>query len=126
METMEENEEGNMEFPRDVMFEDCFPEMEEPLYGFITNVTVLNNSPCLLDVECFANGTSIKNSTNLNEDATNNIVSTDAILSKLEDFQGTSLYQMIILYIIDYIYNKYQQTSTIELISELQISRSKG
>ena len=123
---MEENEEGNMEFPREVMFEDCFPEMEEPLYGFITNVTVLNNSPCLLDVECFANGTSIKNSTNLNEDATNNIVSTDAILSKLEDFQGTSLYQMIILYIIDYIYNKYQQTSTIELISELQISRSKG
>ena len=96
METMEENEEGNMEFPRDVMFEDCFPEMEEPLYGFITNVTVLNNSPCLLDVECFENGTSIRNSTTLDEDVGNNIVSTDDILSKLEDFQGISFYQMFI------------------------------
>ena len=119
---MEENEEGNMEFPREVMFEDCFPEMEEPLYGFITNVTVLNNSPCLLDVECFANGTSIKNSTNLNEDATNNIVSTDAILSKLEDFQGTSLNQTIIFY--GCLHNTRVPKTV--LISELQISRSKG
>ena len=93
METMEENENGNMEFPRDVMFEDCFPEMEEPLYGFITNVTVLNDSPCLLNIECFKNGTLIRNSTTMNEDVKNNITGIDEdVLSTLRDFQGISWY----------------------------------
>ena len=58
---MEENDEGKMEFPRDLMLEDCFSGSEEPLYGFVTNVTIPEDmlKPCLLDIECFENGTSI-------------------------------------------------------------------
>ena len=61
MNMMEENKEGHMEFPRDVMLEDCFSGAEEPLYGFMTNVTIPEDmlDPCIVDVECFANGTNI-------------------------------------------------------------------
>ena len=37
---MEKNEEGKLEFPRDLMVEDCFSSGFEPLYGFVTNVTI--------------------------------------------------------------------------------------
>ena len=61
MNMMEENNDGKMEFPRDVMLEDCFSGAQEPLYGFITNVTIPEEmiKPCLIDIECFENGTSI-------------------------------------------------------------------
>ena len=61
MNMMEENTEGHMEFPRDVMLEDCFSGAEEPLYGFMTNVTIPEDmlDPCIVGVECFENGTSI-------------------------------------------------------------------
>ena len=66
---MQENEDGNMEFPRDLMMEDCFSPAEEPLYGFVTNVTIPEDmlEPCLVDVECFENGTSI-NVTGINNE----------------------------------------------------------
>ena len=61
MNMMEENKDGKMEFVRDVMQEDCFSGSEEPLYGFVTNVTIPEDmlEPCIVDVECFENGTSI-------------------------------------------------------------------
>ena len=59
MSMMVENDEGEMEFPRNVMLQDCFSDTQEPLYGFVTNVTLVNNSPCILGVECFENGTKI-------------------------------------------------------------------
>ena len=66
---MEENSDGQMEFPRDVIMQDCFSGMQEPLFGFVTNVTLVNDSPCILDVECFENGTKIRgNETIQNED----------------------------------------------------------
>ena len=60
---MEENEEGKLEFPRDLMVEDCFSSGIEPLYGFITNVTIPEErlEPCLVDIECFENGTLFNN-----------------------------------------------------------------
>ena len=59
MNMMQENDEGNLEFPRDVMVEDCFSGVEEPRYGFITNITIPEEmlKPCLIGVECFENGT---------------------------------------------------------------------
>ena len=61
MNMMQENEDGNMEFVRDVMMEDCFSGPVEPLYGFVTNVTIPEDmlEPCIIDVECYENGTSI-------------------------------------------------------------------
>jgi hypothetical protein len=61
MNMMEENEDGKMEFVRDVMMEDCFSGLEEPLYGFVTNVTIPEDmiEPCIIDIECYENGTSI-------------------------------------------------------------------
>ena len=57
---MVQNSDGNMEFPRDVIVEDCFSSMAEPLYGFVTNVTLIEDEPCVLNNECFENGTRIK------------------------------------------------------------------
>ena len=58
---MEENEEGHMVFQRDMVVEDCFSPTNEPLYGFMSNVTIPEEmlKPCLIDVECYQNGTSI-------------------------------------------------------------------
>ena len=56
---MEQNTDGNMEFPRDILLEDCFSNMAEPLYGFVTNVTLIEDEPCVLNTECFENGTRI-------------------------------------------------------------------
>ena len=56
---MELNEDGKMEFPRDVMVQDCLESSAEPLFGFVTNVTLLTDEPCIPDVECFENGTRI-------------------------------------------------------------------
>ena len=69
MDMMIENEDGNMEFPRDMMLEDCFSPAEEPLFGFVTNVTIPEDilEPCILNVECFENGTRI-NGTSVNDD----------------------------------------------------------
>ena len=63
MNMMVENADGNMEFPRDMMLEDCFSPAEEPLFGFVTNVTIPEDilEPCILNVECFENGTRINN-----------------------------------------------------------------
>ena len=69
MDMMEPNSEGSMEFPRDVMIEDCFDGAEEPLYGFVTNVTIPEEmlEPCLENVQCFENGTLINATTNSQE-----------------------------------------------------------
>ena len=69
MEMMEENSEGKMEFPRDMMMEDCFSDVEEPLYGFVTNVTIPEDmlKPCIVDVECTENGTRINATENIEE-----------------------------------------------------------
>ena len=53
------NEDGKMEFPRDLMVEDCLENEAEPLFGFVTNVTLANDQPCIQDVECSENGTLI-------------------------------------------------------------------
>ena len=53
------NSEGKMEFPRDMMASDCFRGQAEPLFGFVTNITLINEEPCIEGVECFINGTSI-------------------------------------------------------------------
>ena len=68
MNLMVENEDGNMEFPRDMMLEDCFSPAEESLFGFVTNVTIPEDmlEPCILNVECFENGTII-NGTRVND-----------------------------------------------------------
>ena len=60
MALMVENEDGKMEFPQGIMLEECFMDMEEATFGFATNVTLLNESACVLDVECTINGTSIR------------------------------------------------------------------
>ena len=69
MDMMILNEDGNMEFPRDMIMEDCFSPAEEPLFGFVTNVTIPEDmlEPCILNVECFENGTRI-NETRVNDD----------------------------------------------------------
>ena len=53
------NENGKMEFPRALMMQDCLANQVEPLYGFVTNVTLLSDQPCIEDVECTVNGTRI-------------------------------------------------------------------
>ena len=89
---MRENDEGNMEFPRDVMLEDCFSGSEVPLYGFVSNVTIPEEmlEPCLLDVECFENGTRIDGANNTREDFDFNTDSTntDSLQSQLENRKG--------------------------------------
>ena len=56
MQLMEENENGDMEFPQGIMLEDCFTNVEQATYGFITNVT-LGSETCIENVECTINGT---------------------------------------------------------------------
>ena len=69
MEMIEENSEGKMEFPRDMIVEDCFSDVQEPLFGFITNVTIPEDRlrPCVLNAECFENGTMINAIENIEE-----------------------------------------------------------
>ena len=66
---MIENEDGKNEFPRDMTLEDCFAPVGNQLYGFVTNVTIPEDilEPCILNVECFENGTRI-NETRVNDD----------------------------------------------------------
>lgn len=73
MNMMEENDEGNMEFPRDVMLEDCFSGAEEPLYGFVSNVTIPEEmlEPCLVGIECDENGNRLDNDNGDIEDIDN-------------------------------------------------------
>ena len=73
MNMMEENDEGNMEFPRDVMLEDCFSGAEEPLYGFVSNVTIPEEmlEPCLVGIECDENGNRLDNDNSDIEDIDN-------------------------------------------------------
>ena len=70
------NSEGKMEFPRDMMASDCFRGQVEPLFGFVTNITLIDEQPCIEGVECFINGTSI--STN-DVSENNTITETEAI-----------------------------------------------
>ena len=89
---MVENADGNMEFPRNVMLEDCFSDMNVPLYGFVTNVTLVEDSPCLIDVECFENGTSIKDTDAMQQTQNGtNPTGFDSRKFKLQDEQGTSI-----------------------------------
>ena len=78
---MKENEEGNMEFPRDIMVEDCFSGVEEPLYGFVTNITIPEAmlKPCLIGVECFENGTRFDEMTSNNSVANDIMNDTESI-----------------------------------------------
>ena len=73
MNMMEENDEGNMEFPRDVMLEDCFSGAEEPLYGFVSNITIPEEmlEPCLVGIECDENGNRLDNDNSDIEDIDN-------------------------------------------------------
>ena len=80
MELMKENTDGKMEFPRDIAMQDCFSGTEEPLYGFVTNVTLVEDMPCLLGIECFENGTTIK---------VNNIVLESASISEVNLANGS-------------------------------------
>ena len=76
------NNEGKMEFPRDMMASDCFRGQVEPLFGFVTNITLIDEQPCIEGVECFINGTSI--STNdVSENDT--ITETEAIDTEEDD-----------------------------------------
>ena len=87
---MRENEKGNMEFPRDVMMEDCFSNAEIPLYGFVTNITIPEErlEPCILDVECYENGTRIEG-VNITRDSID--IDTDTI--DLDSIQPNSINQ---------------------------------
>ena len=69
MEMIEENSEGKMEFPRDMIVEDCFSDVQEPLFGFVTNVTIPEDRlrSCVLNAECFENGTMINAIENIEE-----------------------------------------------------------
>ena len=91
MNMMKENTEGNMEFPRDVMLEDCFSGTQELLYGFVTNVTIPEEmlEPCLVGVECFENGTRF-NGTNLGQNTTdsNNQTNSNSLLITPINRQG--------------------------------------
>ena len=40
--------------------DDCFSDMQEPLYGFITKVTLVDNEPCELGVTCDQEGNKIQ------------------------------------------------------------------
>ena len=40
--------------------EDCFNDIPEPLYGFVTKVTLVDNEPCELGVTCDQNGNKIQ------------------------------------------------------------------
>lgn len=88
---MRENDEGNMEFPRDVMLEDCFSGSEIPFYGFVTNVTIPGDmlEPCLLGIECFENGTRIDAINNSTRDGSD--IDSDSFLlqSSTLNQQGT-------------------------------------
>ena len=59
-----------MEFPRDMIVEDCFSDVEEPLFGFVTNVTIPEDrlKSCVLNVDCYENGTMIDATENLEEE----------------------------------------------------------
>ena len=75
------NEEGKMEFPRDMMTQDCFRGMEEPLYGFVTNVTLIKDQFCIEDVECTINGTRIDTDVDIQSTPNTNIDLTQQHLS---------------------------------------------
>ena len=76
------NNEGKMEFPRDMMASDCFRGQVEPLFGFVTNITLIDEEPCIEGVECFINGTSI--STN-DVGENDSITETEAIDTEEDD-----------------------------------------
>ena len=74
---MKENSEGMMEFPRDITMQDCFSDLEEPLYGFVTNVTLVEDMPCILGVQCFENGTTIRQNDIIEDTLRNNLNSSN-------------------------------------------------
>ena len=101
MNMMEENSEGRMEFPRDVMLEDCFSSSQEPLYGFVTNVTIPEDmlEPCLVGVECFENGTTIRDAINNQEindntDLTNSNVLPETFIKRQGIIQKSILFHL--------------------------------
>ena len=92
MNMMVENADGHMEFPRESMLEDCFSNMEEPLYGFVSNITLVEESPCIVNEECFENGTKI-HGTDITQPNRRGKTTTrfDSHKMKLHEWQGTSV-----------------------------------
>ena len=74
---MKENSEGKMEFPRDITLQDCFSGLEEPLYGFVSNVTLVEDMPCILGVQWFENGTTIRGNDGVEDNLRNNLNSSN-------------------------------------------------
>ena len=68
---------GKMEFPRDLMMQDCLANQVEPLFGFVTNVTLKSDQPCIQDVECTANGTTIDSEDDILTDFGDLLLDTD-------------------------------------------------
>ena len=81
------NSDGKMEFPRDMMIQDCLQNSVEPLYGFVTNVTLLTDQPCIRGVECFENGTTIDtgDETFSNDEDIISVVGEDEIISTINN-----------------------------------------
>ena len=81
------NSDGKMEFPRDMMVQDCLQNSVEPLYGFVTNVTLLTDQPCIQGVECFENGTTIDtgDETFSNDEDILSVVGEDEIISTINN-----------------------------------------
>ena len=71
------NEDGKMEFPRDLMVEDCLENAAEPLFGFVTNITLANDQPCIQDVECSENGTLIDSGQDILSDIDDELLDID-------------------------------------------------
>ena len=80
------NEDGKMEFPKDLMMQDCLENQVEPLFGFVTNVTLRTDQPCLLDIECTEDGTTIDSDDAMLSDVDDLLLNID----KQEDFNTTT------------------------------------
>ena len=57
----------------EVMMHDCINGMEEPLYGFVTQVFLVENESCQLNVSCNSNGDLIQNNVENNNLPTDRI-----------------------------------------------------
>ena len=49
-----------------MMMHDCIDGMDEPLYGFVTELDLVDDAPCILDTTCDANGNKIQSSIDQN------------------------------------------------------------
>ena len=49
-----------------MMMHDCIDGMDEPMYGFVTELDLVDDAPCILDTTCDANGNKIEGSIDQN------------------------------------------------------------